>query len=105
MSLSLFVLVWLTAYRLTRLVVKDTILDGPRKRWFKRFPPDSNYGKLYNRPVSKWGQLISCAWCSGLYMSGLVVLCVSQFEVMPLPLLWWFATSSAVGLTAKSLDA
>lgn len=100
----LFVGLCLCSYRLTRLITKDSLFDRQRRWWFRKFPPNGDYSRLYDKPVSKWGQLIQCPWCCGFWVSGFVVFLVLQFEAMTLPLLWWFAVSAAVGLTAKNLD-
>jgi len=118
MTATLFLGIWLASYRLSRIVIKDAILDGPREYFFRWFPPDAEHAKLRmaklpngkrywtgdvtpRRPVSKVGQFFTCAWCVGFYLSGLVILVVSHQHSIPLPVLWWFATSTAVGLTAK----
>jgi hypothetical protein len=106
-TLALFLGISLCAYRLTRLITKDSLFDNQRKAWLKRFPPDTAHARAAGKrasDVSKWGQLIVCAWCIGAWISGLVVAIVSIVGNVPLPILWWFATSTAVGLIAR-LDA
>lgn len=103
MTLVLFIGIALCSYRITRLFTKDSLFDGPRKRWFKRFPPDTAHARIANtKSISKWGQLVQCPFCIGFWVSGLVVLVVAQCVDLPLPLLWWFATSTAVGLIARA---
>lgn len=108
MTLVLFVGISLAAYRLTRLFTKDSLFDNQRKAWLKRFPPDTAHARASGKKpsdVSKWGQLVVCPWCIGAWISGLVVAIVSIFVSVPLPLLWWFATSTVVGLIGAKLDA
>lgn len=101
----LFVILWLATYRVTRLFVADSVLDGPRERLFARWPPDDDYAADNRRPVSKLGQLFNCWFCIGFWLSGAVVVVSVQYVSVPLPVLWWWAVSGAVGLTGKNLDA
>lgn len=123
MSGVLLVLLVLAAYRATRLVTADTLLDSLRHRWFLRFPPDDQYRRyeratdalgaktwaLRAHPVRRThplGQLIDCPWCIGFWLSGAVVGVVAHwFASIPLPLLVWPAVSAAVGLMATTLDS
>lgn len=121
MTALAFIGTWLAAYRICRLIISDSILDSPREGFYRRFPPDAEHAKLrkyktpqhtYWRPelapwrkISKWGQLVSCYWCIGFWVSGATVLVVSHLTTVNLPVLWWLATSTAVGLTHRNLDA
>ena len=105
MTITLFVGIWLTAFRVTRIFTKDSLFDRQRNAFFKRFPPNPETARLVNAAkVSKWGQLIACPYCIGFWVSGAIVFAVASWQSMEMPLLWWFATSGAVGLTAKNLD-
>ncbi len=102
---TLFLGISLCSYRLWKLLAKDVVFDKPRKWFFKRFPPDAATAKLASRPRVRYlGIFVACPWCSGYWISGGTVLAVSQYVSMPLPVLWWFATSSAVGLIARFAD-
>jgi len=83
---TLLVLTALAAHRLTRLVVEDTILDAPRL-WLVNRAPD---GKV--------ATLITCPWCSGFWLTGIVVGLVALTTNLPLPLIVWPALSTVVGL-------
>lgn len=83
---TMLLLTALAAHRLTRLVVEDTILDGPRM-WLVNRAPD---GKI--------ATLITCPWCAGFWLSGVVVLLVAATTNLPLPLLVWPAVATVVGL-------
>jgi hypothetical protein len=58
-----FVILALAAYRLTRLVTTDVIFEGFRDKIWSKWPPDT-----------KLGYLITCDWCSGLWISGFLVI-------------------------------
>lgn len=55
----------LAAFRITRLVTADVLLDAPRT-WLAVHLP------------RKLAELVTCAYCAGFWISGLVVAC------------WWF---------------
>lgn len=121
----LFLVLSLAAFRITRIITTDTITEPPREWFLKRFPPDPEHAKLWprtvvingkkttawvwsaergSRKISKLGILASCPWCVGFYVSGIAVLVVANLTSIELPVLWWFAVSAVVGLTARNLD-
>jgi hypothetical protein len=59
-----FVILSLAAFRLTRLITTDVILDKLRERVWKKYPPEN--GGL--------GYLITCDWCTSIWVSSLLVL-------------------------------
>jgi hypothetical protein len=81
------VLVALAAFRLTRLIQRDTILDGPRKAVMDRHYAD------------RIGELLNCPWCLGFWVSVAVVLAAT---VLPRklwePVVVALAASAVVGL-------
>ena len=80
-----FLIVALGVYSITRLISIDSIIDRQRTWLFDRFPPDGYQTK--NRPNPKrctfissgdhyyvtkghkLGELISCPWCMGFWVS------------------------------------
>lgn len=83
-----FVLLALTSYRLTRLLVVDN------------FPPILRVRELLtgdeetNRPAASWvpwwlEYLAGCYWCVSVWVSGLVTLAVTLASDLPYPLLVW----------------
>lgn len=72
------------SFRVTRLINLDSILEGPRLRWFRHFPPE-------HHPL---GQLVICPFCAGFWVSGamLGVAHLVGLAVWPLKwdlVLWW----------------
>jgi hypothetical protein len=96
----LFIILTAATARLTRIIVADTILDGPRLRWFKRFAPSPSRG----RPAHPLGQLVDCPWCIGWWFAGACVAVAARFGSVPLPLLWWPAVAEAAALVSVRLD-
>jgi hypothetical protein len=56
------VLLSLAAFRLTHLITTDAITEGLRNRIWNKFPP-----------TTKLGYLITCNWCTGFWVSILMV--------------------------------
>lgn len=81
----------LAAYRLTRLVTADTITRPLRARWIRAayvsaYEPDSDWA-LSERTEAEWDRIprddddapklaefVTCPYCVGIWISGLVVL-------------------------------
>ncbi len=62
----------LAAYRLTRLAVLDSLTEGLRDRWWRRFGQDT-----------KPGELAGCSYCAGWWVSGLVLLTAAGLGFAP----------------------
>lgn len=58
MNLIRFIVFVLSVYRVTRLIIQDEILDGPREWVFDRIKPD---GKL--------AYLLTCYWCTSFWVA------------------------------------
>jgi len=68
-----FLLVFgIAAYRLTRVVLYDHVLDSARAWVWKRFPPEN--GGI--------GYLLTCPWCMGFWVSSLLVI---AYIIVPVP--------------------
>lgn len=108
----------LAAFRLTRLVTRDTITRPLRVRVIRRAYQDA-YGPGDNwawneRSEAEWDQtpetdddapklaaFIICPWCVGLWISGFVVLARRYAPSAWEPLARVLAISSAVGLAGR----
>lgn len=89
----LFALMGLAAYRATRLLIRDEILEGPRDLL-------GNWLEEHAHP--KLSYLITCPWCVGAYVSAGTVLLVDRYTSIALPVLQGFALSAVVGLLSKA---
>lgn len=83
-----FVLMTLTAYRLTRLVVHD---DWPPTHWFRE--------KLTARTGqdSGWTVLFTCPWCFGVYVTAAMFLVDHYLWTIPTLLLMMGSAMAVVG--------
>lgn len=112
--LQMFVLIF-GAHSITRLIVTDTLLDVPRNWIFDRFPPAGHTsdskpprGRAIHTTNGKWytnkgvflGELLSCPWCAGFWISLIVSASFVLFPVVTIAGLFPFALRSAVGVIA-----
>lgn len=97
---GLFVLGALAAYRVTRLVTTDKITEpvmerirwGLERRWHRKH--DGGSDTEWN---SKLAYLLSCPWCLGFWVSGVVTVILSMAYGLHYPILTWLAMSTVVG--------
>lgn len=87
------VILILGVYRLTRLVVQDTILEPVRDWVWNRWG--------YDRGI---GYLISCYWCTSFWFASLVVILYTIVPVPTLAAMLVLAISAAVGIIAARMD-
>lgn len=92
-ELLLVALVALASHRLTRLVTSDRIGDRPRNAILARLDPDG-----------LTAYLVTCSWCAGFWVAGLVTAVTAVTVGLPVPLLVWPATATVVGLLATWED-
>lgn len=91
----LFLLISLASYRLWRIPGRDT------------WPPAEAFRGWLERRTGKdsaWTDFVTCPFCAGFWITGMVVLVVAQVASVPLPVLQWFAAAAVVGLIGKRLD-
>ncbi|MEF2095108.1 DUF1360 domain-containing protein [Bacillus sp. CFBP9009] len=73
---TLFIILGLASFRLTRLIVFDKIMEPLRSPFFKEIEEKNEEGivEIFLMPKEKgllgWiGQLLSCFWCVGVWVS------------------------------------
>lgn len=87
------VILALAVYRLSRLIIEDTILEIPRNWIWKRFGVQSGVGYL-----------LTCYWCTSFWVASLVVTC---FIIVPIPTIavgLILALSAIAGILAARMD-
>ena len=86
-----FILLALATYRVTRLLVSDTIFANLRNRIWNRYPPET----------TKRGYLLTCQWCTSIYVGlGFVSWYTISSEVVR-----FFAVALALSAIAGLLTA
>lgn len=89
-------LVMLTVWRVTRVVVLDAFppVAAVRDAVADRFGPDSS-----------WAYLVECPWCVSMYVAPLVIVPTILLGVsVPVPVLVGLAASGVTGLIDRNLD-
>src|SRR5690606_25909625 len=76
-----FVLIALATFRLTRLIVFDKITEFVRKPFIEEVEEINEHGEIEfyietkGNGLSKWiGELLSCHWCRGMWVSIFLIL-------------------------------
>ena len=106
---GLFVLGALAAYRVTRLVTTDKIAEPIfepirqrlEDRWIRKHTEPGSNEEFDAVESDKWNSklafLLSCAWCLGFWVSGVVTVILSMAYGLHYPILTWLAMSTVVG--------
>lgn len=92
-SIIEFIVLALAAYRLTRVIVEDTVAEWLREAVWKRYDPSTAIGYLF-----------TCYWCMGFWVSSLVVLAYIIVPVPTMVISAIFAVSAVVGIIAARID-
>ncbi len=108
----IFLLLALIAFRVWRLLAEDDILDAPRRKILRLGNEWARHGDVV--PIDyreKWALFLTCPWCAGAWISGLVYLAWLWLLGNPdhasdilIGIGVWFALSAAVGLIRTNLD-
>lgn len=89
-----YVILSLAVFRITRLVTTDTILEKAREFVWKKSPPEKN----------GVGYLITCNWCSSIWVSSLVF---SMYKISTEPTIFVcsiFALSGVAGIITSRVE-
>lgn len=66
-----YLMIILASYRLTHLVVFDKITEFLRNPFLKKIVQQNDQGEFVTKktPVNKFGYLLNCYWCAGIWCS------------------------------------
>ena len=101
-ALTLVVLT-LVSFRITRLLIDDTILDRPRQWVERKFMPRGGIKRRAGHP--KLLELMGCNWCLGIYVSLWVVGVALWFMPIPYYVAMWVAVAAGQSLIYLVHDA
>ena len=93
----------LAAFRLTRLIVFDTITERLRMIFLEEVTENELEGEtVYIVPRGKGvrkfiGELISCYWCTGIWVSGFLV---AFYALYPMIAIWILAILSVAAVAS-----
>jgi hypothetical protein len=104
-SLLDFFIMALACFRITRLIVFDKITEFLRAPFFDEIKEENEEGiiEIYYLPSSTFGkkfigELLSCYWCTGVWVSTGVVVGFLLFPTVFLPLLLIFAIAGLASI-------
>ncbi|SFA78337.1 MULTISPECIES: DUF1360 domain-containing protein [unclassified Bacillus (in: firmicutes)] len=80
LDINIIIIIGFATFRLTRLIVFDKIMDNVRAPFFDEIIEENDLGEkeIYLIPkksgIRHWiGQLLSCYWCVGIWVSTFLV--------------------------------
>ena len=88
-----YVIMALAAFRLTRLLTTDVILEGLREKIWKKYPPST-----------KLGYLFTCNWCMSIWAAAFIIGLASLLPTVAYVVSLILSISALVGLVATKLD-
>ncbi len=104
-SWLLFAIFSCAAFRLTRLIVYDKITAFLRRPFIEEVQinePDgtvSTYTKVKGKGIQKWiGELLSCYWCTGVWVSAFLLLLYYFVPKVAEPLILLLAIAGAAAI-------
>jgi len=83
----------LAAYRLTRLLTTDVILEDLREKVWKKYPPSTKIGYLF-----------TCNWCMSIWAAAFIIALASLLPAVAYVVSLILSISALVGLVATKLD-
>lgn len=95
MSIDVFtyVITTLAAFRLTRILTTDVILEGLRERIWKKYSPET-----------KLGYLFTCNWCMSIWVAAFLIGLTALLPTVAYVVSLVLSISALVGLVATKLD-
>lgn len=104
-DLLTFIILGLACFRLTRLIVFDKITEFIRKPFFDEIEEENEDGivELYylpkSTPIKKFiGELLSCYWCTGVWISAAVITGYLFLPALFVPIILVFAVAGLAAI-------
>lgn len=106
-----FILLLLASFRITRLFVFDRITEFIRKIFLAEVEEKNEQGETEVFIVPKsgivrgfFGELISCYWCTGVWVAGFLTILYYLFPTICEPFVLLFAIAGAASLVEACLQ-
>ncbi|OQP05195.1 hypothetical protein B1690_14510 [Geobacillus sp. 46C-IIa] len=108
-----YIMMILASYRFTHLIVFDKITEFLRDPFMKKEKVKSEDGhtEIKKVPASKFGYLLNCYWCAGVWSAILIALGYFFIPTIAMPLIFIFSIAGAqailetfVGVGTKAID-
>lgn len=104
-DLLTFIVLGLACFRLTRLIVFDKITESLRQPFFDEIAEENEDGtvEVYylpkSTPIKKFiGELLSCYWCTGVWISAAVITGYLFLPAIFVPLILVFAVAGLAAI-------
>ncbi|WP_188205937.1 DUF1360 domain-containing protein [Alkalibacillus aidingensis] len=108
-----YLMIILASYRFTHLIVFDKITEFIREPFLKRKKIKDDYGleKVKKVPTSKFGYLLNCYWCAGVWSAIFIAIGYLLIPNIALPVIFVLSIAGAqailetfVGVGTKLVD-
>ena len=106
-----FILLALASFRITRLIVFDKITEFIRQPFFDEIEEENEEGTIEvfyrpkRTPIKKFiGELLSCYWCTGVWISIAVVAGFLFYPTIFLPIMLVFAVAGLAAILESILQ-
>ncbi|WP_194840815.1 DUF1360 domain-containing protein [Filobacillus milosensis] len=108
-----YLMIILASYRFTHLIVFDKITEFIRKPFLRKKSIKDSYGHTETKdvPTSKFGYLLNCYWCAGVWSALFMALGYLYIPEIALPIIFIFSIAGAqailetfVGVGVKLVD-
>ena len=104
-DLLTFIILGLACFRLTRLIVFDKITESLRQPFFDEIEEENEVGTIEvyylpkATPIKKFiGELLSCYWCTGVWVSSTLVVGYLLIPVVFVPIILIFAVAGLAAI-------
>jgi hypothetical protein len=104
-DLLTFIVLGLACFRLTRLIVFDKITESLRQPFFDEIAEENEDGavEVYylpkSTPIKKFiGELLSCYWCTGVWISAAVITGYFFLPALFVPIILVFAVAGLAAI-------
>ncbi|AST90656.1 MULTISPECIES: DUF1360 domain-containing protein [Sutcliffiella] len=101
----------LASFRLTRLIVFDRITSFLRKPFLDQVEELNEKGEveeyiiIKGKGISAWfGELLSCYWCTGIWVSTLLYVLLIMFPIVGEPVLFILGVAGLAGILEAVLQ-
>jgi hypothetical protein len=105
-----FILLGLAGFRLTRLIVFDKIAMFIRRPFMEEREETNENGEfetyivIKGKGLKKWlGELLSCYWCTGVWVTGALFLLITFYPVIGKPVIIIFAAAGMAGILESAV--
>lgn len=99
--MTIAILIAFASYRLTRFITRDKIIEPWRsfaQCWFERKWLEQEGHEESDEWQSPVAYLLSCDWCTSIWVAGLVTFITWIAVDVPAPILVWLSASAVAGL-------